>query len=524
MRILMLGNSFTFANNMPDTLANLINAEVVQHTRGGARLAEQLNPKTKMGRLTQDALENEKWDYVILQEMSNGPITAKESFLKNVTLLCEKIRNNGAIPILYATWAYQREGKKLKSFGMDYDEMYQKMYDAYHKAADETGALVADIGKKFYEIADRQNIFAEDGCHPNELGSKLAAQVIADVILADQATKTEVVIDPKAEDNDTRLRILYLYQMLLTQTDEEHTLSTKQITDRMMEQHNILVHRTTVPKDIDLLRAAGFEIIGERKRAWEYYLADRKFSVPELKLLIDAVQSSKFITEKKSESLIEKLISLTSETNADKLKRSVHITGRVKSENEKGYYIVDAINDAINTGVKISFYYSELNGKKKEVLRNDGKPYTVSPFDLIWDGDYYYLTGYCDEREAVRTYRVDRIKKQPELLTEKAVKKPKGYDVSKYTTEVFRMFSTDEAVDVTLLCDNCCMNAVVDKFGMKIKTRSVGEEQFRITVKVCASPTFYRWVFGASGKIVIESPIETRNEYREMLQKALNQL
>ncbi len=332
------------------------------------------------------------------------------------------------------------------------------------------------------------------------------------------------VVHPKAEDNDTRLRILYLYQMLLTQTDEEHTLSTKQITDRMMEQHNILVHRTTVPKDIDLLRAAGFEIIGERKRAWEYYLADRKFSVPELKLLIDAVQSSKFITEKKSESLIEKLISLTSETNADKLKRSVHITGRVKSENEKGYYIVDAINDAINTGVKISFYYSELNGKKKEVLRNDGKPYTVSPFDLIWDGDYYYLTGYCDEREAVRTYRVDRIKKQPELLTEKAVKKPKGYDVSKYTTEVFRMFSTDEAVDVTLLCDNCCMNAVVDKFGMKIKTRSVGEEQFRITVKVCASPTFYRWVFGASGKIVIESPIETRNEYREMLQKALNQL
>ena len=332
------------------------------------------------------------------------------------------------------------------------------------------------------------------------------------------------MIEPKAEDNDTRLRILYLYQMLLTQTDEDHTLSTKQITDRMMEQHNILVHRTTVPKDIDLLRAAGFEIIGERKRAWEYYLADRKFSVPELKLLIDAVQSSKFITEKKSESLIEKLISLTSETNADKLKRSVHITGRVKSENEKGYYIVDAINEAINAGVKISFYYFELNGKKKEVLRNDGKSYTVSPFDLIWDGDYYYLTGYCDEREAVRTYRVDRIKKQPELLKEKVVKKPKGYAVSKYTTEVFRMFSTDEAVDVTLLCDNCCMNAVVDKFGMKIKTRNVGEEQFRTTVKVCAGPTFYRWVFGAGGKIVIESPIETRNEYREMLQNALNQL
>ncbi len=284
------------------------------------------------------------------------------------------------------------------------------------------------------------------------------------------------------------------------------------------------MHRTTVPKDIDLLRAAGFEIIGERKRAWEYYLADRKFSVPELKLLIDAVQSSKFITEKKSESLIEKLISLTSETNADKLKKSVHITGRVKSENEKGYYIVDVINEAINAGVKISFYYSELNGKKKEVLRNDRKPYTVNPFDLIWDGDYYYLTGYCDEREAVRTYRVDRIKKQPELLKEKAVKKPKGYNVSKYTTEVFRMFSTDEAVDVTLLCDNCCMNDVVDKFGKKVKISSVGEEQFRTMVKVCTSQTFYRWVFGSTGKIVIEGPVEVRNAYKKMLQESLDSM
>lgn len=144
----------------------------------------------------------------------------------------------------------------------------------------------------------------------------------------------------------------------------------------------------------------------------------------------------------------------------------MHIISRVKSENEKGYYIVDAINEAINVGVKISFYYSELNGKKKEVLRNDVKLYTVSPFDLIWDGDYYYLTDYCDEREFVRTYRVDQIKKQLELLTEKAVKKPKGYNVSKYTAEVSRMFSTDEAVDVTLLCDNCCMNDVVGMKGL----------------------------------------------------------
>lgn len=233
----------------------------------------------------------------------------------------------------------------------------------------------------------------------------------------DTASTTQIELkNNNASEEDTRLRILYLYQLLLTQSDEDHPLSTKQITEKMEELHNIHMHRTTVPKDIELLKAAGFEIIGERKRAWEYHLAERQFSLPELKLLIDAVQSSKFITEKKSQDLIGKLISLTSETNAAKLNRTVHITGRVKSENEKGYYIVDAINDAMNAGKKISFLYFDLDGKKKQILRNDGKPYTVSPFDLIWDGDFYYLIGYCDERNDVRTYRVDRIKKQPEIL------------------------------------------------------------------------------------------------------------
>ena len=524
MRILMLGNSFTFANNMPDKLAHLTGAQVIQHTRGGARLAEQLNPKTKMGDLTQSALQNEKWDYVILQEMSNGPITAKDSFLKSVGILCNKIRANGATPVLYATWAYQKGGKQLESFGMDYDEMYHKMHDAYHEAAVQNRALIADVGKHFYELADQQNIYAEDGCHSNEMGSQIAAQVIADVILADQAKHTEVVVETTADDNDIRLRILYLYQMLLTQSDEEHPLSTKQITDRMMEQHNIHMHRTAVPKDIELLRAAGFDIIGVRRRAWEYHLADRQFSLPELKLLIDAVQSSKFITEKKSKILIEKLISLTSENNADKLQRTVHITGRVKSDNEKGYYIVDAINEAINFGVKISFYYFELDGKKKQVLKNGGKPYSVSPFDLIWDGDYYYLTGFCDERDSVRTFRVDRIKNQPEILKESAVPKPEDYDVSKYTTEVFRMFSTDEAIEVTLCCDNSVMKSVVDKFGIEISTNSVGKNMFRTKVKVCTGPTFYRWVFGASGKISIERPAAVRKAYKEMLQNALDNL
>lgn len=186
MRILMLGNSFTFVNNMPDTLAQLTGAEVVHHTRGGARLAEQLNTKTKMGELTQAALQNEKWDYVVLQEMSNGPITSKSIFLKNVGLLCEQIRKNGAVPILYATWAYKCDGKQLESFGMNYDEMYRQMYASYHEAAEQTHALIADVGEKFYELADTLDLYAADGCHPNEAGSRIAAETIAAVIREDQ--------------------------------------------------------------------------------------------------------------------------------------------------------------------------------------------------------------------------------------------------------------------------------------------------------------------------------------------------
>ena len=181
MRILMLGNSFTFFNNMPQMLAELAGAEVVHHTRGGARLAEQLNSKTKMGAMTLAALQDEKWDYVILQEMSNGPISAKNSFLNSVAGLCELIRENGAVPVLYVTWAYQRDGEKMQSMPYSYEEMYEQLTAVYHEAAEANDALVADVGKRFYELADKMDLYAEDGVHPNETGSRIAAEVIARV-------------------------------------------------------------------------------------------------------------------------------------------------------------------------------------------------------------------------------------------------------------------------------------------------------------------------------------------------------
>ena len=181
IRILMLGNSFTFYNDMPSTVAELTGAEVVAHTRGGARLAEQLNPETEMGAKTLNALENEKWDYVILQEQSNAPVTAKEAFLRSVSALCEKARHAGATPVLYATWAYQEGSEKMAEMSIGYDVMAAQMSASYHEAAEQWDALVADVGQKFYKLAPQRNLYDEDGYHPTEEGSRIAAETIASV-------------------------------------------------------------------------------------------------------------------------------------------------------------------------------------------------------------------------------------------------------------------------------------------------------------------------------------------------------
>lgn len=182
MRILMLGNSLTSAQDMPDILAELTGAEVVCHTRGGARLSEHLNPNTRLGARTQAALAKEQWDYVVLQEMSHGPITAPGSFFASVERLCRQIRANGAPPVLFATWAYQKGGAKLVAKSWDDDEMTHDLSAAYQRAALENHALLADVGQRFYALANTRDLYAADGVHPSELGSRIAAETIAAVI------------------------------------------------------------------------------------------------------------------------------------------------------------------------------------------------------------------------------------------------------------------------------------------------------------------------------------------------------
>ena len=274
-------------------------------------------------------------------------------------------------------------------------------------------------------------------------------------------------------------------------------------------------------KYIELLNAGGLEVMEIRSREKKYYLNDRLFELPEVKLLIDAVQSSKFISVGKSQVLISKLMALTSEANAAKLKRNLYVTGRVKSDNEKSYYIVEAINDAINEGKRISFYYTDYNTQKERVLKNDGLPYVISPYALIWDGDFYYVLGLNHSRNQINTFRVDRISRQPEILDEAATSAPDSLNLANYSREVFRMYDMEEPVEVSLLCENSLMKHLIDHFGLDVETETVDDNHFRARVLVCTSPTFYRWVFGWCGRMKIESPAFVLDEYQRMARAAL---
>lgn len=183
MRMLLLGNSYTAALHLPEKLAEALSAEVVAHTRGGARLAEQLNEKTKLGSRTQKALKEEKWDYVILQEMSKGPVIYLERYLESVVKLSKQIKENGAVPVIYCTWAYQKDSPVMEKEPFSYEEMYQKLEAMCHHAAQENGALLADVGTVFFQA--KENLYAQDGSHPNALGVEKIVEVLAQTIRQD---------------------------------------------------------------------------------------------------------------------------------------------------------------------------------------------------------------------------------------------------------------------------------------------------------------------------------------------------
>lgn len=324
-------------------------------------------------------------------------------------------------------------------------------------------------------------------------------------------------------ENGTKLRLLYLYQHLLRHTDPDNPESTAQLIKVLKEQYDMHVSRNTINDDLAILRSCDLHIEVYKSTQNKYYYDGQTYDLAELKVLTDTISSSKFITEHKSDELIAKLLTLTSEENAAKLRRHIYTAGRVKSDNESGYYIVDAINSAIDTRRKISFQYTDFDVNKERYITNGGVPYTVSPYTLIWDGDYYYLRGFCDERQEMRNFRLDRIADAPKILNQIAVVAPEGYSPAEYSKSVFRMYDTDEPQQVELTCHVSAMKYLIDNFGIDTETSPVDEEHFRAKVMVCTSPTFYRWIAGFQGKIKISKPENVRASYIEWLQNALNE-
>ena len=218
--------------------------------------------------------------------------------------------------------------------------------------------------------------------------------------------------------------------------------------------------------------------------------------------------------------MTEKLTALASKNQALMLKRNISLADRVKAGNEQIYYIMDALNEAINTGKKVRFLYFEFTAGKRKKLKNDGEPYILSPYTLTWNGDNYYVVGWSDKHEKIATFRVDRFYQVPEILPDDAIPKPKKFSIGEFAEKAFQLFDSEHA-NVELLCENSMMSTVLDHFGSKVKPKQIDKDHFAFSVEVSVSSTFFAWVFEFGGKIKIVNPQSVIDEYYELLKKSL---
>ncbi len=321
-------------------------------------------------------------------------------------------------------------------------------------------------------------------------------------------------------DNSAKLRPLYLAKILYEQTDENNFLTTMQLIQILEEKYGIKSHRQTIKAEIELLRQFGLEIEEVKSTQNRYNLFGRRFDAPELKLLIDAVESSKFITAGKSKELVEKLSSLASDHVAASLKRNVSCEGRIKPGNERIYLIIDAINEAINTNKQISFQYFQYNVRKEKKIKRNGEPYVITPLHLVWNGDCYYMVGVYEYKQRLGSFRVDRIAMCPVILKEEGTPAPEGFDIDNYINTTFHMFNSEHE-EVELICDNEVMDSIIDRFGEDVTTYANDMTSFRAVVNIAVSHIFYSWVFGFGGKVKIKGPEKVKEKYAEMLREAV---
>lgn len=319
-----------------------------------------------------------------------------------------------------------------------------------------------------------------------------------------------------------KLKILYVAKILEEYTDEEHMLTTPEIIEKL-NLYGIEAERKSIYTDIENLIHYGMDIIKVEGRSGGYYLGNRQFELAELKLLVDSVQASKFITGKKSRELISKLENLTSRANAGKLQRQVVVTNRNKAVNENIYYSVDQIYIAMNEDRKIRFQYFAWTPEKKMELRKDGSYYEVSPWFLTWEDENYYLIAYDEETGVMKHYRVDKMQNLEAGNGErKGREEADAFDIAAYSKKIFGMFAGREET-VVLSCKEELTGVIIDRFGTEVALRREENERIRVRAEVAVSSQFFGWLAGLGSGIRIESPVEVKERYQEWLRKILQE-
>ncbi|MCR5784524.1 MAG: WYL domain-containing protein [Eubacterium sp.] len=323
----------------------------------------------------------------------------------------------------------------------------------------------------------------------------------------------------KAPRRNQKLKILYLLKILKENTDEEHDITLQEIMT-LLEGYDVTAERKSLYDDMEKLKDFGYDIImTQYGRSFHYKLASREFELAELKLLVDSVQSARFLSEKKSAALIRKLENLTSRFEASKLQRQVYVSGRIKAMNESIFYNVDSIHSAIGEDRNISFKYFNWNLKKEPQLRKNGERYKVSPWALTWNNDNYYMIAYDKEADMIKHYRVDKML-EIERLAEKREgrEKYKAVDVADYTKKMFSMFDGRET-KVKLRCYNSLVGVIIDRFGKETVIMKDGDEHFTATVSVAISRQFFGWVFALGEGVEIVGPDEVVDMVRDEIKK-----
>lgn len=324
-----------------------------------------------------------------------------------------------------------------------------------------------------------------------------------------------------AKGSNQKLKLYYLLKFLQEKTDEEHAVTMPEIL-AYLQEHDISAERKSIYADFHDLEKLGYEVVGEKAGAsYEYRLLTREFELAELKLLVDLIQTSKFLTLKKSQELISKLEGQCSEYDAKKLQRQVYVQDRVKADNESIYYLVDAIQSAIAQNHMISFQYFQWNTGKKRELRRGGEPYEVSPWMLSFNDENYYLIAWDEKSRTIRHYRVDKMLNITMLDREREGKEAfEQENIATYSNKKFGMFGGEEE-KVKILFPNHLAGVFIDRFGKDIMIVPKGKDYSTVSVSVTVSQQFFGWIFGLGKEVCILSPPHVVNQMKQALTDAL---